>query len=260
MGNSPLFTKKARVDLLLKKLEEKQVQAAFFCIGNQFDPVCTRLVQEKGHFLCNHSFNHLHLSETSVKEFERELEATEALFLPFEGYRKWFRFPYLDYGDRKKTGGSEQKRLKSFQILKDKGYLHAYATVNTFDWYLNGKLKEKPSDFDRLKEIYLLLLLDWVEEYHRRWKEVLKMKFVDVLLLHQNDLNALCIDDIIVKLQENGWTIVSPEKAYETPIPYLAHFANTKRSVVNTPPSLSIHEIDTILNSGKRPAIRILNR
>lgn len=39
-----------------------------------------------------------------------------------------------------------------------------------------------------------------------------------VLLLHENDLAALFIDDLVKHLRTNGWKIITPEEAYTDPI------------------------------------------
>jgi hypothetical protein len=39
-----------------------------------------------------------------------------------------------------------------------------------------------------------------------------------VLLLHENDLAALFLEDLILLLKDKGWRIISPAEAYTDPI------------------------------------------
>ena len=39
-----------------------------------------------------------------------------------------------------------------------------------------------------------------------------------VLLLHENDLAALYLGDLVKKLRKTGWKIISPERAFQDPI------------------------------------------
>jgi peptidoglycan-N-acetylglucosamine deacetylase len=39
-----------------------------------------------------------------------------------------------------------------------------------------------------------------------------------VLLLHENDLAALYLGDLVKRLRKTGWKIISPERAFQDPI------------------------------------------
>ncbi len=254
MHSTSLFECEERVHIFVQKLEECGIQAAFFCIGNQVDQErgqkCLKLIDR--HFVANHSYNHLHASSLNLSEFAAELNRTEQLLTSYPNFRKWFRFPYLDYGDRSNLGGSNRKRTALFLCLREAGYQHGYVTINTFDWYINGHLKKaveegREVNWEALKTAYLKLLAEWIEGYHNRWSGILKKDFVHILLLHQNDLNALFLKDIVEMCQKKKWNIVSPEKAFNHPIPYLSHFVNQKMGLFKGVPSLSKAYIDDVL-------------
>lgn len=255
MGSTTFFEKKERAQVYAEKLAELKVQAAFFCIGEQLvDDVgleCLSLIA-KDHLLANHSYHHLHLSESSLATFQEEIGDTEELLKEYPNFRKWFRFPYLDYGDRSGLGGTDRKRCSAFLFLRQAGYQHGYITINTFDWYVDGEIKKAAKEgrkiyWDNLKKAYLSLLDEWINDYHTRWNGALKRKFVHVLLLHQNDLNAIFLSDIVKHIKQKEWAIVSPEDAFGSPIPYLTHFANTKRRIFKGVSSLSKSHIDEVL-------------
>jgi peptidoglycan/xylan/chitin deacetylase (PgdA/CDA1 family) len=255
MGNSFFFEKQERAKIYAETLKELSIQAAFFCIGEQVecddDAMCMQTVAGD-HLLANHSFRHLHLSELSLEGFEDELKKTETLLSHYSNYRKWFRFPYLDYGDRNALGGTDRKRCAAFLLLRQEGYQHGYVTINTFDWYVDGQLKKaakegKKIDWDQLKKAYLSLLDVWIDAYHKRWSGVLQKHFVHVLLLHSNDLNAFFLQDIVKMIRQKNWVIVTPEKAFQSPIPFLSYFVNTKKKIFKGVTELSTGYVDHVL-------------
>lgn len=256
MGSSVLFDKKERVRIFLEKLAQNEVATVFYCIGEQVESkegqACLELLNGSDHFLANHSYQHLHLSKISLKTFEEELLKTEALLSSHPNYRRLFRFPYLDVGDHADRGGSNRKRVAAFQLLRNKGYEHGYVTINTFDWYIDGQLKKMVSagrsvNWEHLKEAYLFLLGEWMDDYQAKWSQTTLKPLTHVLLLHQNDLNALFLTDVIDFIRKK-WVIVPPEEAFNHPHPYLARFANSKKGLFKMPPALSTDYIDAVLS------------
>jgi peptidoglycan-N-acetylglucosamine deacetylase len=259
LGTSAIFEKKERVQLYVDQLNQLNIQAAFFCVGEHLTSnggmECLSMIA-KEHVVANHSFHHLHLSKLSLADFEEEILTTEALLSGQPNFRKWFRFPFLDYGDRSHLGGTDRKRCAAFLFLKESGYQHGYITIPTLDWYVNGELKRavkegKSIHWENLRKTYLSLLDEWIEAYHQRWSQTLKRKFVHVLLLHQNDLNAIFLNDIVDLIRQKGWRIVSAEEAFRSPIPYLAKFANTKTRLFKGVASLSTEHIDHMIQSNQ---------
>jgi peptidoglycan-N-acetylglucosamine deacetylase len=73
-------------------------------------------------------------------------------------------------------------------------------------------------DFDRLRSAYVDLLADSVEFYDEVAVKELGRSPRHVLLLHENDLAALYLGDLVKRLRKNGWKIISPELAFQDPI------------------------------------------
>lgn len=255
MGKTLLHTREERARLYFEKLEKLNIQAAFFCIGAQLkkdDPLIDQAALYE-QLLANHSMSHRHLSKNTLDDFETDFEAAESYLKGAPTFRKWYRFPYLDYGDRRKTGGSERKRVAAFQRLRNAGYLHGYATINTFDWYIDHLLLKalkngENLDLEKVKELYLSLLEEWINVYHQSWKQSLRSSFCHVLLLHQNDLNLLFLEELVAKIEAMGWEIVSPDVAYVKPLPLLARYGHTLAGFEH-PPSLSTQAIDARWNT-----------
>lgn len=215
LPTTPLFTAEQRAERAIHACAVHKCKAAFFCVGT--DEGLERL-NRHGHYLANHSLTHRHLSSISLEEFAQDLLAMEGLLAPFENFRPWFRYPYLDYGNRTYLGGSHEKYTAAKQLLEELGYVHGYVTINTFDWHINRRLLEavcdgRAIDLNALKEVYVHLVERWCTYFIEAYPE----DVVHTLLLHANDLNALYLDDVLTMIEENGWTLVDPELAFADP-------------------------------------------
>lgn len=266
MAKGPLFSAEEKADALLKACDLHRCKAVFFCIGMNCEAEGAsflKKIEEKGHFLANHSFSHQHFSEETLSDLQREIQKTESILSPYRQARKWFRYPFLDYGDRKEIGGSEKKAFGGLKFLSQEGYVEGYVTINTFDWYINDKLiqaiqKGWKVDYDALKSCYLSFLQKWCDFYAALYRPLLPSDGVHTLLLHANDLNALYLSDVLQRLQEQGWRVVSPEKAF-TNTKWRQEVYKDLSKVLEKPPSMSLFTIDEELSRLKvfsRPSSR----
>jgi hypothetical protein len=67
------------------------------------------------------------------------------------------------------------------------------------------------------------------------------------LLLHANDLNALYLSDVLEMLKEQGWTFVSPEKAF-THTKWRQEVYKDLSKVLEKPSSMATSAIDEELS------------
>lgn len=257
MPDSRLFSVNERVERYCRALERHACQAAFFCIGFEclkvLDLSCLARLNHAGHYLANHSFKHKHLSSMSLDEFQEELKATEAVLHPFSQFRKWFRFPYLDYGNRGHLGGSKEKFLAACAILEKDGYREGFVTINTFDWHINYRLQEaarenKKVNYSKLRMAYMYLLNEWCNHYIAHYKNLFDKDITHVLLLHANDLNALFLEDILEMINEKGWKVVSPEQAFTDPL-WRKMLIERHELFPEKPASLNERSIDQVLEA-----------
>ena len=89
------------------------------------------------------------------------------------------------------------------------GYTDAYITINTFDFAINKRLQEaikqgKTINYDALRAVYLALLEEWIEHYIALYQRVVPNEIVHTILLHDNDLNALYLADILAMIQKRA--------------------------------------------------------
>lgn len=256
MANSSFFSAEKRTKEILSALSQYECKSVFFCIGQSSKKLknCLKMVDDEGHFLANHSMSHQHLSKQSITDWESELKKTEDLLHVYKNMKKWFRYPFLDYGDRADLGGSLKKKQDSRESLKSLGYREGYVTINTFDWHIEHRWKKelksgKSIDYGALKKTYIGLLEEWCKYYVELYKLELKEEVTHTLLLHANDLNALYLKDILKMIKSLNWNLVSPEKAFEKgqwrEASYKLNF------IGNKPKTLDCKQIDLLLEKNK---------
>ncbi|MBT4855922.1 polysaccharide deacetylase family protein [bacterium] len=235
----------------LKALDAHNCQAVFFCVGKhcieQDDPYLLLDLLKHGHSIANHSYSHRHLSKISITDFEAELIANEQTLCNCS-MQKWFRYPYLDYGNRKETGGSFRKAYGAYRVLKKHGYKEGYVTINTFDWHINAKLlkainEDKVVDYDALKETYLSLIKEWCEFYINYYQSLGFGDITHTLLLHANDINGLYLGDILNMIQEAGWNLASPQEAFNE-AKWRKKFLKISRGKTPSPSTLNTAALD----------------
>jgi len=225
MPNSSLLSFQKRMDLFLQTCSQSGYKIAFFCLGSEFKKqeksyLYLNLLDKQGHFLCNHSMTHSFLSSQSLEALQQEIIKTEQILKPYKNMKKWFRYPYLDYGDLSNRGGSIEKATQAQKMLSQLGYVEGYVTLNTFDFHINARLQQaiKRGDkinYDKLKTIYVNLIKEWCEDYINYYSAEGHKNITHTLLLHANDINALYLSDILKMICKSGWNIVSPELAFK---------------------------------------------
>jgi peptidoglycan-N-acetylglucosamine deacetylase len=221
-GPGALLNPDVRAQMLIAGLKRAGVeQAAFFTNPGRIGPVNAATLQayaRAGHVLANHTAHHLVLSEVSADQFLADIDAAEKWLKPEPGYRPWFRFPQLDEGKR-----NVAKRDAVRIGLKARGLRDGYVTADGWDWYLESlTLKAvqsgKKMDADGLRNLYVenhVLSADFADDLAKR---ILGRSPQHVLLLHETDLAAMYVEDLVKALRADGWTIVTADAAYSDPI------------------------------------------
>jgi peptidoglycan/xylan/chitin deacetylase (PgdA/CDA1 family) len=216
-----LYTGLKRSEILLKKLDQYNVpQVAFFANSNKLDAVGElrlKMYGQAGHIIANHSHSHPQISDIGVENYIADIKKGHEELSEFPEFRPWFRFPYLN------EGRDEETRDQIREALDEMGYINGYVTVDNYDWYLEfmyqQALKEnKKINYDLLKDLYIEHIWESIQFYQNIALKALGRSPKHVLLLHENDLAALYLDDLISFLRGEGWLIISPEEAYEDPI------------------------------------------
>jgi peptidoglycan/xylan/chitin deacetylase (PgdA/CDA1 family) len=216
------FTGKVRAKKLIQSLRDAEVaRAAFYLNPLRMEKGESRerilAYAKAGHLLGNHTYDHGDLRKVGAKQFVASIEKAHAVLKTFAGFAPWFRYPYLARGD------TQLERDFVYQALDRLGYRDAYITVDHSDWYMDVLFQDavregKKIDFGALERLYVEVLYDSVRFYDELAVRVLGRSPKHVILLHENDLNALFVGKLIQFLRTQGWRIISPESAYEDEI------------------------------------------
>jgi peptidoglycan-N-acetylglucosamine deacetylase len=221
LAATPLLSPQERNAALLATLKKHQVSAALFVtLGNGADKpeglALARAWGEAGHAIGNHTVTHLDLNAKNVtlKQYQDEVLACDRIIRQLPGYKPWFRFTFLREGD------TPEKRDGMKAFLKSLGYRNAYVSLDTSDWRLDAALesnliKQPNTNTAPFRAAYLAHLRQRAEAYRDLSRRLFGRDVPQILLLHHNLINALFLGDAIQQFKDMGWTITTPEAAYQ---------------------------------------------
>lgn len=214
-GKGVLFSCDEKTDRLINTLDKYHIQSVFYVNPGKFDNNNglnrIKKYDSAGHFIANHTVSHPMLSKVSAEDYINEIIECDKAISGFTNNKKWFRYTYLDQcNDR-------NKRDSVWHFLDDFGYQIGYCTVDNYDWYIDALFKNnyhEDIDLDKVKEFYLEHIFNSIKFYNDMALETLGYSPYHVLLLHENDINALFLEDLIKLFKNNNIEIISPELAY----------------------------------------------
>lgn len=222
-GVGAFLDRDARAAKLIAALKAAGVkQAAFFVNpGNIRTPAGKRDVAAyaaAGHVIANHSFSHPGLSKSDARGYLANIDMGEAVLKPLPGYRPWFRFPFLDEGGRDKV-----KRDALRAGLAARGLRNGYVTAESSDWHIEAlavaaKKAGKPMDMAALRDLYVESHVEAAEYYDALAVKAIGASPRHVMLLHETDLAALFIGDLVTALRGKGWQVITADAAYDEPL------------------------------------------
>jgi len=224
MQDLPRLSPAQRNAAMLAALARHKVKAALFvtAANGATGPEGRALVQawgDAGHVIGNHTMTHLDLDSSAVTlaQYQQEVRDCDAVIRPLPGYRKWLRFTYL------REGKSADKRDGMRAFLTAEGYRNAYVTLDTSDWRLEEKLvevlrKDGGADLAPIKRAYLAHIRQRALAYRALALRLQGRDIAQVMLMHHNLINALWLDDAIAQFKDMGWTITTPDAAYQDPV------------------------------------------
>ncbi len=225
-ARGPFLTPDERTERLIAGLRKAKVrQAAFFVVpGNLSAPDGVggerRIAAyvRAGHVIANHSFTHPALKSMTAEAYLADIDRASGWLMGRKGLRPWFRFPFLDEG-----GTDKAKRDAVRAGLAARQLSNGYVTVDGSDWNIEGLTIEArkagdPIDMDALRDLYVETHVESAEFSDRLAKQALGRQPVQVMLLHETDLAAYWIADLVAALRSKGWEIVTADAAYRDPI------------------------------------------
>jgi peptidoglycan/xylan/chitin deacetylase (PgdA/CDA1 family) len=171
--------------------------------------------------LGNHLYAHKDANELSVEQIEDEIISGEATIVPLikaAGKKPEFlRFPYNHTGDTK------EKHDAIAAFIAKRGYRLAPCTMDNTDWeftwaYNKMLAKHDEAGIAKLKAAYLAYTSAEIDYYAELNKQVLGYEPPEIMLLHDNQLNAEMLDEVLTLFESKGYHFVSLSEAESDPI------------------------------------------
>ena len=223
-GNASILNPQDRNVAILESLRTAKLKAALFVAGKFIDGDSkkegTELLSQwdrAGHIIGNHSYSHWFYPAKELEEYQNDVLHCESLLAPYENFQKLFRFPFL------KEGKTVEQRDSMRVFLKQNGYSNGHVTIDTSDWYIDQRLRERYQkdpkvDLSAYKNYYVEHLLDRASHYEKLAQAVLKKPVPHTILLHHNTLNGLFLTDVIAAFQAKGWKWIDASEAFRDPV------------------------------------------
>lgn len=224
LGDGPFLTGEERTRRLIDALSAAGVDEAMFFVttGNvagagESGPRRVQAYAQAGHTLGNHSHSHPWLSRVDTDEYVADIDLAIASMRRYDNVQPYFRFPYLD------EGRAIDKRDRLRAALAERGLKNGYVTVDTYDWYLVSLAQEARKtgsefDIEDLRDLYVDVITRSTEFYDAMARETLGRSPHHVLLLHENDLAAMFVSDLVAELRRRGFRIIPATAAFADPI------------------------------------------
>ncbi|MCB1554797.1 MAG: polysaccharide deacetylase family protein [Xanthomonadales bacterium] len=210
-----------RASLLIDQLQRAGVeQAGIFVVANRLDAEGIERIGRyaaAGHMIANHSFTHTHLRTMTTEAYLEDVAKADAALRGLPGFTPLFRFPYLDEGD------TVEKRDAVRAGLQAMGYRQGYVTIDDYDWYIDALAQKAveqgtPIDRDALCRFYVTAITAAADFHDDLAVKHLGRSPRHVLLLHENDIAALCVGQLVQALKQQDWTLTRVSRAFEDPI------------------------------------------
>ena len=211
------FSGPERAKALIEELSNHNIQhVAFFANSASLNDEGIQRINsydQAGHTIANHTHNHPDFNKTSLDKYIQNFLLADKTLSQFDGFKKLFRFPYL------REGNNELKRDGMRQALQEYNYNNAYITLNNYDWYIETLFQQAIKkgiaiDFERMGQFYVQVMMESIEYYDEMAQRYLGRSPKHVLLLHETDISALYVGNLVDELRTRGWKIISPEEAY----------------------------------------------
>jgi len=213
---------------LLKAFARHRVPVTGFVIeknveqlGMQDGTQILRSWVDRGEDLGNHSYAHPDFSDLSVEQYEDQIVRGETIIVPLmqAANRKveFFRFPFNH------TGNTEAKHSAIMDFLSHRDYRLAPCTIETSDWIFAAAYQRMAARHDRpsaarLRREYLAFTAAQIDYFSRMNSEVLGYEPPEIVLLHDNQLNADLMDQILTLYEKRGYKWVSLAEAERDPV------------------------------------------
>jgi peptidoglycan-N-acetylglucosamine deacetylase len=173
---------------------------------------------DAGFELGNHTYSHAIFADTPVEEFEDETirgNVVARALLNDKGKReRYFRHPALS------TGPTPEAKTEFGDFLRSRGYQIAPVTVENADYEFNDVLDDARLHKDKqlaakTKAEYLKHTREMFVYVEGTSRKLFNHEIPQVLLIHDNEINAELLDSMLTDLECRGYRFVSVDEALD---------------------------------------------
>jgi peptidoglycan/xylan/chitin deacetylase (PgdA/CDA1 family) len=208
------------------------IQQTVESLGPEIGPGILREWISRGFDLGNHTYSHPDINGLSVEQIQQEIVRGEFTVGPLmkEAGKKlaYFRFPMNHTGDTK------EKHDSIAAFLAQRGYRLATCTIDNSDYLFNAAyvqmlVRNDGEHMQKLRAEYLAYTSTEIDYYAALHKQVFGYEPPQVMLLHDNRLNADVIEQVLRLFEEKQYRLVSldaaqSDAAYRTPETFITKF------------------------------------
>ncbi|MEM8895153.1 MAG: polysaccharide deacetylase family protein, partial [Bacteroidota bacterium] len=175
---------------------------------------------EAGMELGNHTYSHPDYNSLEPEEFFEEIikgeELTRPLLSEYDMELKYFRHPFLHRGNTK----AKVDTLVSF--LSENGYIEAPVTIDNSEWifaraYELAVRRNQRAMANRIGNSYISYMLEKTAYFEKNAQQLFDRPINQILLLHDNFINADYLGKLLEAYAESGYEFVSLDEALEDP-------------------------------------------
>lgn len=175
---------------------------------------------DDGMTLGNHTYSHADFNAMTIEQFQDEIirgeVVTRKLMESRKPYQLYFRHPATHTGDTK----AKKEAIEKF--LAERGYRVAPHTIENSDFIFNVPYSRARRDKDeammkRLREAYLDYTLAATEFAERVAPQIFGRDIPQTLLIHANDINADCLDEMLKRFEARGYRFITLDEAMNDP-------------------------------------------
>jgi peptidoglycan/xylan/chitin deacetylase (PgdA/CDA1 family) len=190
---------------------------------------------DQGMMLGNHTYSHPDFNRLTVEQFEDEITKgeviTRQLMRARQPYQLYFRHPMTH------TGDTLEKKEAIERFLAARGYKITPHTIENSDFIFNVPYAEAVQKKDealarRLRDEYLALTITAIEFAEKISPQIFGREIPQILLIHANDINADCLNEMLKQFEARGYKFVTldaamADPAYQTKDTYISKYGPT---------------------------------
>ena len=226
----PDYLARARraTDKIMRVLQSRHVPVVGFVNEEALDgrgevEARTALLQQwidSGAILGNHTFSHRDFNAVTVEQFEEEITkgdvVTRRLMRSHQPYQLYFRHPMTHTGDTQ----AKKEAVESFLAARD--YKITPHTIENSDFifnavYVSALRNKDDATARRLREAYLDFTIAATEFAEHISPQIFGREVTQTLLIHANDINSDCLDELLRRFAGRGYRFVTLDEAMKDP-------------------------------------------